>query len=477
MPSEQELKLRTTVDGADEAARKLHDVEQAADAAAKSGSGTGSGGDRAQQTEKQAKATEKLTDAQNQQKASLSDLTEVINRMVPGLGEFIDTAGKGARVVGDLAHQQINLGKASQGAAKWIKNNSAALSTLAAGGGVAVGMLAIASAIHAMGMEAEEAARATQALNDALNELEAKRRDTKVDIEKASGARAEGASTAAESEQAAQAVERLGQRPGASFASAENRQAAVLLAGADKSSEALERIAILLETQSEINPEGLLALPLDERLGRLERMLDQHADELDKVLQRELTQRFGDQIKATQRELSSKDIGSTENIQEFIRNLPGGLAAGQDTEELARLVQALAGLSPEERANVSPFELQTMARPPQGFFSNLWDDFRLELAKQELSPRAEHMLGMAGNESPARIAELIVQLLQGQLANASPEELAKRIAELLEQSRASANITINQNVYPNQRVVTPSGRTQRGQTVNGRNNRDARGVG
>jgi hypothetical protein len=485
MPSEQELKLRTTVDGADEAARKLHDVEQAADAAARSGSGsgTGSGGDRAQQTEKQAKATQKAAEAQDQQNASLSDYTEILNRVLPGLGDWVDRLDKGARVAGDLANQQINLRDAAKGASEWLSKSGNALAGLAAGGAVAVGIWLIVRAITAMGEEARKTAEQIKAQVDALNELEATRRETRGDLEKASHARAEGAYTAAEAEQAAQAVEELGSRAGGAFASEENRRTAVLLGGADQQVEWLERIAILLENEPGIEAGGLLGVAPGERQDRIGRLLQHYADEIDRVLERELTQRQKELVERAQRESSVGGIGSNENIQEFIRVLPSGIADGLDTEQLARLVQEMAALTQDERRNLSPLEANRLARGPEPFKDLLYDLWRnsnlFNVAyRGATGDDAIHTIfGDRTGGALHSVAQSILQQLQGQLANASPEELARRIAELLEQSRSSASITINQNVYPNQRVVTPSGRTQRGQTVNGRNNRDARGVG
>jgi hypothetical protein len=428
-----DTKLRASVkiDGAGQATKDLKGV--AAAQREVTGEVKGAGQEAAQ-----------AADAQQKLTASESDFIGVLSRINPALGGLADALLKGGKIAGDLASQNISLSGAFQKATGAIKANAGALKLIGAGGAVVVAIGLIAGAMAKMREEALAVTAAIKDQVDALNDLQKQRSTQSENLERMSAKRHEGPLTADESRAAQQTVAGLGDVAGVNA-----RQQAVLLGGTGLSKEILQRLSVLIENFPEdVDFERSIRYPPEERIGGIERRLARRAEPLDVIMTREKEQR-GEAVGTAQGQARAGS-GATASIAEFIKNLPGRGMEGVDPDELARIVQGLQGLGPEQLDRAEG----AIAYPGGG------KDVRSrEYADLQRKGAALKKEGVEG-ASPQliRLAEMVLQQL-----NQAADRLDEAAGKLLESG--GGTVINNQNA----KFIGPDAASQKASTINGEN--------
>jgi hypothetical protein len=318
--AEQELRQRVVQEGAEDVASKLDDVATAQERAAGKVDELGAASDDA---------------AQKQQKLNTSteDLTSLLSRIDPRLGALADTLFKSSKIVGDLASQQINLGKATEVATNFLKSNAGALKLLAAGGAAALGIYAIARAFQTMREEAEKATKKIEDQVAALNELKNQEREQRDTIEAiADGRKRLGVITAEQAAKAQEDAEAI-RRELPQIEEGTVNQVVGLTAGLGLGREQLTQAAVAQQIGAlELTPE----MSGDQMVRAIERATQRSGDRIAAVIERE-RQEGNDLIREALAEIQSAG-GSSEAIERFIDTLPSELTAGVNKEDLAKTI-------------------------------------------------------------------------------------------------------------------------------------------
>ncbi|HUU46121.1 MAG TPA: hypothetical protein VM118_10355, partial [Acidobacteriota bacterium] len=328
MPGERHQDLTSTVKvvGAGQAAEDLAKVAGAQETVAKETATTG-------------QAAAAASDAQKKLSASESDVIGVLTRINPMLGGMADALLKGGKIAGDLASTNINLTEVFGSLTAAVKANAAALKLIGASGAVLLGIYAI---VHAFGSMREEAERATKAIQDqidALNELRKAEQTRAQTLEDIADTRREGGyATAEEAKAAAQRAGRVGERSPHLDEQAILR--AVALAGAQRDTGDLEKIAWLIQTDRVKLEPGMGA---DSRERRIESALNRHGEVIEKSIQREAEQRK--EIKTEARREAVATEGSTLNLEKVVRDAMGPAATEENTKAMMELVRQFPNMA------------------------------------------------------------------------------------------------------------------------------------
>jgi len=375
VPGERHQDLTSTVKvvGAGQAAEELAKVAGAQETVAKETATTG-------------QAAAAASDAQKKLSASESDVIGVLTRINPMLGGMADALLKGGKIAGDLASTNINLTEVFGSLTAAVKANAAALKLIGASGAVLLGIYAI---VHAFGSMREEAERATKAIQDqidALNELRKAEQTRAQTLEDIADTRREGGyATAEEAKAAAQRAGRVGERSPHLDEQAILR--AVALAGAQRDTGDLEKIAWLIQTDRVKLEPGMGA---DSRERRIESALNRHGEVIEKSIQREAEQRK--EIKTEARREAVATEGSTLNLEKVVRDAMGPAATEENTKAMMELVRQFPNMAALEEGL-------------QGRTRALWDVFR---GRSEMVPAGEQGRAVPGTVvvSDLQVAEL-----------------------------------------------------------------------
>lgn len=112
---------------------------------------------------------EDQTHSQDEATASGEDYIAVLSRISPLLGGVVDAMRKGSKIAGDLASQNLKLGEASEGAAKFAAKHAKTITLLGAGGAAIAAVLFMISQIKAMGEEWEKVNAQIDSYNSKAN--------------------------------------------------------------------------------------------------------------------------------------------------------------------------------------------------------------------------------------------------------------------------------------------------------------------
>lgn len=151
---DQDLKLKTTVEGADKAAADLKKIDKAQDKI----SGT---------TKQAAGPVADLADQQAKLNAAEGDYISVLSQVNPQLGLVADQLLKFAKITNTAGAAQLSLKEITAKATTVLKANAAALKLVAAGGVAALAIWGIVKAYQSLKLEAELATKALAAEADA----------------------------------------------------------------------------------------------------------------------------------------------------------------------------------------------------------------------------------------------------------------------------------------------------------------------
>jgi hypothetical protein len=314
--ADQKLTTEVEVKGADKGAKDIGKVTAATEElSGKTGASAG--------------ATNEATESQQKHNASISDLSETLNRVAPGVGTYVDTLFKGSKIIGDLITQNVSFAGGLAKIGQLLKANAALITAM--GAGVAI-YLAISRAVRTMREELEAATAAIKAQSDAMTELRQQEQDRKKTLEEIADLRKEGGfGTAAEAEAAGQRAERV--RGRAPFLDQQAIMRAVALAGRERGVEDLQRIAFLMQTQRvQVEP----GMRPELREAKIARALERFSDVIDKTFAREEQQRGEGFIKAMN-QMRTQIGGSLDALVARIEELTAG--EGLDPVRLAKAMQ------------------------------------------------------------------------------------------------------------------------------------------
>ena len=390
--ADQELKLTAVAQGFDQAAgevAKVTDAEkQLADAASQSGVQT------------------KLSGEQ------FRELQSILNDLHPGLGRLAAGFSKALDLAGSLGTSNVKLGGVLKTVTETIKANASALLLIGAGGAVVFGINAIVAAIQKMGEESKKATQALKQQREALDEIFRGRAERQQEIENVSDTRRRAGGLSAEaSARAVQSAEAIGKRFTALDAGSVN-QAVGTFADLGLDDEQLAQAAFLIQSGE------LKADPASrpENLRRqFERSLSRNRERVGAFFARETSQGQGSGIGGAGQTAAAAGAirearnaeGGTVSLEDFIRNLPGGLTQGLDPKRLAAIVQGVEAIRGEPvdfggvPQGLSNILTDRLVRGQSGDFFDLEAQTRL-LGREGIEARPEEI----------RIAEFVLQQLQ-----------------------------------------------------------------
>ncbi|MGB2984916.1 MAG: hypothetical protein WBE26_03455 [Phycisphaerae bacterium] len=333
--ADQKLTSEVEIKGGEKAAEQLKGVADAQKGVTGQVEGAAKGADKATESAKKLSATE-------------SDFIGVLTRINPMLGGLVDSLFKSSKIAGDLASANINLTEVFGKLSAAVKVNAATLKLIGAGGAVALAIWAIARAVAGMRAEFDRATKSITASIDAMTELRQEQRDTGQALENLADQRREGGYGSPETARAAaQRVQRVEHR--APYLDQQAILQAVALAGAERSTAELEKIALAIQTQRlQLEP----GMAPESRERAIERALNRHADALDKTISRERQQ---------QREMfeeAANQMGAVGGSLDALAKVVALQTRGEglDSMRLAKALQLFKGALATSDIEVTPRE-------------------------------------------------------------------------------------------------------------------------
>jgi len=191
-----------------------------------------------------------LTPAQEKQEVlnlSTRNFVGLLRQVSPGLAFYVEGLFRSVHVAGELANKNLELNDILKAGKDFITGNANGLALLGAGGAVVLGISAISSAAAKMGKDFEEATKAIEDQQKALNELNRAQQDQQQTIESISDKRREGGLTADQARAAEQQASAIGKRFGKSLSADPINRAEALLGGQGLSEDQMAEAAFLMD--------------------------------------------------------------------------------------------------------------------------------------------------------------------------------------------------------------------------------------
>jgi hypothetical protein len=330
--ADQELRLKATAEGFDEAAGKVKAVDDAQKQVAST-------------TTKGIKATEAATAAQDKANVSAETYTALLSRISPGLAALFDGMVKGTKIIGDLATQQLSLRGVMSKTAGVIRANANALKLIGAGGAVVAGIMLIVRAVNQMKEAFEKVTKRIKEQSAALTEATRNQREaTQAYLDDAAARKPRGGDTVETLTREAAAAKSIADR----FGLTGERRAKALAAGRMVAGLGLEqeqlRDFMLASSQArqalEIGP-GVSEPVARARVGRWT------ARRTDEIARAEKQAR---EDAAYERERASHELraggGGTAYLESFLRRTQG--MGAEEAAERAEQLQRIGAATPEE---------------------------------------------------------------------------------------------------------------------------------
>jgi len=280
-----------------------------------------------------ADAQENLASKQDKLHASERTYLGLLRQVSPTLAYYVEALSRSVKVAGDLAAKNLELNDMLKAGKDFIKENANGLLLLGAGGAVVAGISAISNAIVKMGKDFEQATKAIEDQQKALNELKRAQQDQQQTIESISDKRREGGLTADQSRAAEQEASAIGKRFGKSISTESINRAEALLGGQGLSDDQMADAAFLmdagkLELDEKARPEA--------RRRAFDRALRRNAADIAKFRAREGTQAAEARQEAAKEALA---VGGTNlDLEQAIRDALGPGAGEEQVKRQLELV-------------------------------------------------------------------------------------------------------------------------------------------
>jgi len=390
---------------------------------------------------------------------SFRELQSILNNIHPRLGSLAAGFSKALDLAGEFGQSNVKLGGILGSVTQAIKANASALLLVGAGGAVVFGINSIISSIQRMGEESKKATEELKRQREALDEIFRGRAERQQTIESISDTRRSGGLSAESAARAAKSAESVSGQFRALDPEAVNI-AAGHFGDAGLTNEQLAEAAFLIQT-------GRLKLDAGSsqrvNLRQLSRSANRFRPQSTDFFARETGQGQGTGTggagtvaakTAAIEEIRSKEPG-TLSIEDFIRNLPGGLVEGHDPKKLAEIVKGVA----DNRGLTLP-----AIHYPQNISNAVVDKFKGHsrgFAEFEVQSVLLEREGIEANPSEVRIAEFILQQLQ-KLGVFPGENFVGPPAP----SGAAGNVT-NHFYQQNMRITAPGAAARRAAVTNG----------
>jgi len=415
---EQDLTIKAKADGFDAAAK---DVEKLTSAE-----------DRLQgQVGKGAKTQDDAVKSQEALNASQEDWLGILSNISPALAQFAGSLIKAAKVSGDLASRQIDLGSVLSKVTKGAAASASAIALIGSGGLVVAGIWAITKALEAQREEHNRNTEAIKAETDALNDLSNAHRDQAQAIEDIADARRGGGFDAATARSARETAQRIKSgTPGLSEGSI--NQAVGTLGDQGLTQEQLAQAAFLIQSgRLELSGQA----PASANVEAFKGAAGRYSDATSRFFSREQAQKREDLSAAAKQ--ATATTGASDALDQVIRDT---LGPGADVERIRRIVRHVG--------NESGFK----AGSEHGLAGSAYDSFL-------------HYFTGRTSVSGADGGSFFSTLNLTDTEKSDTERVLKRLDDAAKRIEGGGNTTIyNQQ---NARFIGPSAASQRSRRTNG----------